>query len=174
MEYLASGGILHSLDMTTRAKVRFPGAAARRDPASAGAGTIRCSSPARRARTRVEAALKLARKVTGRRTVVAFSNGFHGMTLGVAGGHGQPVEAGGGGGAARAQRGRCRSTAACPTAATRWGNWRRASTGRRRSGRRRSFLETIQAEGGVNVAGDAWAARAGGAVPSHRRAADRR
>lgn len=30
----------------------------------------------------VEAALKLARKVTGRRSVVAFSNGFHGMTLG--------------------------------------------------------------------------------------------
>src|SRR5690349_11586302 len=30
----------------------------------------------------VEAALKLARKVTGRRRVVAFSNGFHGMSLG--------------------------------------------------------------------------------------------
>lgn len=30
----------------------------------------------------VEASLKLARKVTGRRTVVAFAHGFHGMTLG--------------------------------------------------------------------------------------------
>jgi diaminobutyrate-2-oxoglutarate transaminase len=30
----------------------------------------------------VEAALKLARKVTGRRNVIAFANGFHGMTLG--------------------------------------------------------------------------------------------
>lgn len=30
----------------------------------------------------VEAALKLARKVTGRQHVVAFTNGFHGMTLG--------------------------------------------------------------------------------------------
>jgi diaminobutyrate-2-oxoglutarate transaminase len=30
----------------------------------------------------VEAALKLARKVTGRTNVVAFTNGFHGMTLG--------------------------------------------------------------------------------------------
>src|SRR5262245_11370857 len=30
----------------------------------------------------VEAALKLARKVTGRHGVVAFTNGFHGMTLG--------------------------------------------------------------------------------------------
>ncbi|MGM0585722.1 MAG: aspartate aminotransferase family protein [Pseudomonadota bacterium] len=30
----------------------------------------------------VEAAMKLARKVTGRRTVMAFTNGFHGMTMG--------------------------------------------------------------------------------------------
>jgi diaminobutyrate-2-oxoglutarate transaminase len=30
----------------------------------------------------VEAALKLARKVTGRTTIAAFTNGFHGMTLG--------------------------------------------------------------------------------------------
>src|SRR3546814_19218129 len=30
----------------------------------------------------VEAALKLARKVTGRTNVVAFTNGFHGVTLG--------------------------------------------------------------------------------------------
>src|SRR3546814_978807 len=30
----------------------------------------------------VEAALKLARKVTGRHGIVAFTNGFHGVTLG--------------------------------------------------------------------------------------------
>src|SRR3546814_5716066 len=30
----------------------------------------------------VEAAIKLARKVTGRELVIAFTNGFHGMTLG--------------------------------------------------------------------------------------------
>ena len=30
----------------------------------------------------IEAAIKLARKVTGRQSIVAFSNGFHGMTLG--------------------------------------------------------------------------------------------
>src|SRR5690606_27267099 len=30
----------------------------------------------------VEAAIKLARKVTGRQLVIAFTNGFHGMTLG--------------------------------------------------------------------------------------------
>src|SRR3546814_10246263 len=30
----------------------------------------------------VEAALKLARKVTGRTNVISFTNGFHGVTLG--------------------------------------------------------------------------------------------
>src|SRR5690606_21124147 len=30
----------------------------------------------------VEAALKLARKVTGRQNIIAFTNGFHGVTLG--------------------------------------------------------------------------------------------
>jgi diaminobutyrate-2-oxoglutarate transaminase len=30
----------------------------------------------------VEAAMKLARKVTGRRNIIAFTNGFHGMTMG--------------------------------------------------------------------------------------------
>src|SRR5699024_785483 len=30
----------------------------------------------------VESALKLARKVTGRETVIGFTNGFHGMTIG--------------------------------------------------------------------------------------------
>jgi diaminobutyrate-2-oxoglutarate transaminase len=81
LEYLAEDGIAHGLDMATTAKrefletfeevilrprgleykVQFPG------PGGANA---------------VEAALKLARKVTGRRRVVAFTNGFHGMSLG--------------------------------------------------------------------------------------------
>lgn len=81
IEYLQSDRIVHSLDMFTTArrdflktfnevileprdldyKVVFPG------PGGTNA---------------VEAALKLARKVTGRQTVVNFTNAFHGMTLG--------------------------------------------------------------------------------------------
>ena len=80
-DYLASDGITHSLDMFTAAKrnfldtldelilrprqldyrVQFPG------PGGANA---------------VEAALKIARKVTGRTEIITFTNGFHGMTLG--------------------------------------------------------------------------------------------
>ncbi|GGR57078.1 hypothetical protein GCM10010197_24840 [Nocardioides luteus] len=81
LDYLREGRILHSLDMHTSAKrdflqtfndlileprnldykVMFPGPT----------GT-----------NSVEAALKLARKVTGRQHVLSFTNAFHGMTLG--------------------------------------------------------------------------------------------
>ncbi|MFF0487540.1 diaminobutyrate--2-oxoglutarate transaminase [Nocardia sp. NPDC003482] len=81
LDYIARDGITHGLDMSTVAKqqlletvnrvlleprgldykVQFPG------PTGANA---------------VEAALKLARKVTGRTTILNFTNAFHGMTLG--------------------------------------------------------------------------------------------
>ncbi|WTW95915.1 diaminobutyrate--2-oxoglutarate transaminase [Streptomycetaceae bacterium NBC_01309] len=81
LEYLERDGVTHSLDMSTAAKqaflegfeevvlrprgldykVQFPG--------PTGANTV-------------ESALKLARKVTGREAVVGFTNAFHGMTLG--------------------------------------------------------------------------------------------
>jgi len=81
LSYLADDGVIHSLDMHTVAKrefltvfdelilrprqldyrVQFPG------PGGANA---------------VEAALKLARKVTGRTEIITFTNSFHGMSLG--------------------------------------------------------------------------------------------
>ena len=81
IEYIEQDGVTHGLDMATAAKrafletfdevvlrprgldykLQFPG------PGGANA---------------VEAALKLARKVTNRQRVIAFTNGFHGMTLG--------------------------------------------------------------------------------------------
>jgi 4-aminobutyrate aminotransferase-like enzyme len=45
----------------------------------------------------VEAALKLARKVTGRHRVVGFTNGFHGMTLGSLAVTGNAMKRGGAG-----------------------------------------------------------------------------
>src|SRR5690625_3385321 len=81
IEYIEEDSITHSLDMATNArgeflkrfneiilkprnldyKVMFPG--------PTGTNTV-------------ESALKLARKVTGRETVISFTNGFHGMTIG--------------------------------------------------------------------------------------------
>jgi diaminobutyrate-2-oxoglutarate transaminase len=81
VDYINEHGIAHSLDLHTTAKAGFlekldrlilkprglPYVAQFTGPTGANA---------------VEAALKLARKVTGRRGVVAFTNGFHGVTLG--------------------------------------------------------------------------------------------
>ena len=81
LEYIESDGLVHGLDMATEAKraflqtfdklilkprrmnykVQFTG------PTGANA---------------VEAALKIARNVTGRSNVISFTNGFHGVTLG--------------------------------------------------------------------------------------------
>ncbi|MEU9379815.1 diaminobutyrate--2-oxoglutarate transaminase [Streptomyces sp. NPDC048279] len=81
VDYIVRDGVSHALDMSTvakrdfletfqdvvltprelRYKVAFPG------PGGANA---------------VEAALKLARRITGRQSVVSFTNSYHGMTLG--------------------------------------------------------------------------------------------
>jgi diaminobutyrate-2-oxoglutarate transaminase len=81
LAYIAGDGIAHSLDLHTEAKAVFleafetlilkPRKLDYRVMFTGPTGT-----------NAVEAALKLARKVTGRQQVVAFTNGFHGMTLG--------------------------------------------------------------------------------------------
>lgn len=81
IDYLQSGGILHSLDMSTAAKREFLLRFNERILAPRGM-RYRVQFPGPTGANAVEAALKLARKVTGRRTVVSFSNAFHGMTLG--------------------------------------------------------------------------------------------
>jgi diaminobutyrate-2-oxoglutarate transaminase len=81
LEYLISDGIVHSLDMATSAKRQL--LETFRDvilePRRL---TYKVQFPGPTGTNAVEAALKLARKVTGRQTVVSFTNGFHGMTLG--------------------------------------------------------------------------------------------
>jgi diaminobutyrate-2-oxoglutarate transaminase len=81
VKYINSDGVAHSLDLHTAAKADFldkleslilhprglPYVAQFTGPTGANC---------------VEAAIKLARKVTGRTDIVAFTNGFHGVTLG--------------------------------------------------------------------------------------------
>jgi diaminobutyrate-2-oxoglutarate transaminase len=81
LDYIGRDGITHSLDMHSESKERFllefsETILKPRDfdyvvqfPGPTGANAV-------------EAALKLARKVTGRENVIAFTNGFHGVTLG--------------------------------------------------------------------------------------------
>lgn len=81
IDYIAGSGITHSLDMMTEAKCRLLEAFDRwiLSPRSM---TYKVMFPGPTGTNSVEAALKLARKVTGRSNVVAFTNAFHGMTLG--------------------------------------------------------------------------------------------
>jgi len=81
LRYVADDGITHSLDMATGAKRRFLETFQSAVLAPRGYD-YKVMFPGPTGTNAVEAALKLARKVTGRTNVVAFSNGFHGMTLG--------------------------------------------------------------------------------------------
>jgi diaminobutyrate-2-oxoglutarate transaminase len=81
IDHLTRDGLGHALDMYSDAKARFletfeeiilnPRGMDYRVMMTGPTGT-----------NAVEAAMKLARKVTGRKNVIAFTNGFHGMTLG--------------------------------------------------------------------------------------------
>ncbi|MFC4603390.1 diaminobutyrate--2-oxoglutarate transaminase [Rhodococcus kronopolitis] len=81
LEYLDSDGITHGLDMNTVAKRRFLETFQRNILAPRGLD-YKVQFPGPTGTNAVEAALKLARKVTGRSSIVNFTGAFHGMTLG--------------------------------------------------------------------------------------------
>lgn len=81
IEYVEGEGVTHSLDMATAAREKF--LATFHDLVLEPRGMdYRVQFPGPTGTNAVEAALKLARKVTGRSRVLFFTNGFHGMTLG--------------------------------------------------------------------------------------------
>ncbi|NDV86776.1 diaminobutyrate--2-oxoglutarate transaminase [Aurantimonas aggregata] len=81
MDYIASDGIAHGLDMFTDAKQAFLETFERVVLKPRGMDyKLQFTGPT--GANAVEAAIKLARKVTGRTEIVAFTNGFHGVTLG--------------------------------------------------------------------------------------------
>lgn len=163
IEYLQSGGVIHALDMKTTAKRKFmerfekivlkPRNMSHKMQFVGPTGT-----------NAVEAAMKLARRVTARQDIVAFTRGFHGMTLGslaatanryFRGAAGVPLnhvshqpfgcekpclgcEAGCGVESLERLRGLYRDTSSGVTPPAAF------------------LLETVQAEGGVNVASKEW------------------
>ncbi len=80
-EYLSADGVVHSLDMSTVAKRGFLERFQEVILEPRGL-EYRVQFPGPTGTNSVEAALKLARKVTGRQEVISFTNAFHGMTLG--------------------------------------------------------------------------------------------
>jgi diaminobutyrate-2-oxoglutarate transaminase len=81
IDYLRRGGVVHSLDMATEAKRTFLQRFQELVLEPRGMD-YRVQFPGPTGTNAVEAALKLARKVKGRDQILGFTNAFHGMTLG--------------------------------------------------------------------------------------------
>jgi diaminobutyrate-2-oxoglutarate transaminase len=149
IDFIQSDGIPHSLDMMTTTK---------RDFIKAFTETIleprgwdyRMQFTGPTGTNAVEAALKLARRATGRKQVIAFTHGFHGMTLGAL---------------AATANAYFRNAAGVPL-----NHVERLPFGHPLDGMEEAYadassgyeppaailVEPIQAEGGVNVAEEAW------------------
>ncbi|WP_373085904.1 diaminobutyrate--2-oxoglutarate transaminase [Sneathiella sp.] len=81
IEYISEDGIAQGLDMFTDAKEQFLSSFETYILKPRGLDyRLQFTGPT--GANAVEAALKLARKVTGRTNVISFTNGFHGVTLG--------------------------------------------------------------------------------------------
>lgn len=81
VDYITGDGIAHGLDLHTNAKFAFLESFHRSilKPRSL---PYRVQFPGPTGANAVEAAIKLARKVTGRSNIIAFTNAFHGCSLG--------------------------------------------------------------------------------------------
>ncbi len=96
IDYIERDGVTHSLDLHTAAKAGFLTALTERilQPRELDY-VVQFTGPT--GTNAVEAALKLARNVTGRHNVIAFTNGFHGVTLGAVAATGNAHHRGGAG-----------------------------------------------------------------------------
>ncbi|MGV9712327.1 diaminobutyrate--2-oxoglutarate transaminase [Gordonia sp. NPDC003424] len=81
IDYIEDDGITHGLDMATVAKGRFIEEFTSTIIEPRGLD-YKIQFPGPTGTNAVESALKLARKVTGRESIISFTNAFHGMTLG--------------------------------------------------------------------------------------------
>ncbi|MEZ0366745.1 diaminobutyrate--2-oxoglutarate transaminase [Mycobacterium sp. pUA109] len=96
LEYLTADRVVHSLDMNTVAKAEF---LERFDEVILKPRGLdyKVQFPGPTGTNSVESALKLARKITGRESVISFTNAFHGMTLGSLSVTGNSMKRGGAG-----------------------------------------------------------------------------
>lgn len=159
VRYLLGDGITHTLDMYSEAKQRF--IQRFNDVVLKPRGLdYKYQFPGPTGTNAVEAALKLARKVTGRQTVVNFTNAFHGMTLGALSVTGNGFKRAGAGVPLH-------HTAAVPfegylgqdVDTLEYLEAMLIDNGSGMDVPAAVILETVQAEGGVNVASNEWLKR---------------
>jgi diaminobutyrate-2-oxoglutarate transaminase len=159
IEYLQSDGITHTLDMYSSAKRDFIERFQRVILKPRGLD-YKMQFPGPTGTNAVEAALKLARKVTAREQVVNFTNAFHGMTLGALAVTGNGFKRAGAGVPLQ-------HTSSLPFCGYMGDgldtlDYFEAMLKDNGSGLETPaavILETVQAEGGVNVASTAWLQR---------------
>lgn len=159
IEYLQNDGITHSLDMATDAKEAFlrkfqEVILAPREL------DYKVMFPGPTGTNSVESALKLARKATGRETIMSFTSGFHGMSLGSLAVTGNRMKRGGAGIPLT-------NTVAMPYDRYMGNDWDTTQYIERLLEDDSSgvslpaamILETVQGEGGINVASAPWLVR---------------
>ena len=163
VEYLSGDGVMHSLDMHTVPKRRFLETFERLVLEPRGLD-YKVMFPGPTGTNAVESALKLARKATGRDSIISFTNAFHGMTLGSLAITGNSMKRSGAGVALT-------NTVAMPfdsyvegdgvdTIALLDQYLRDAGSGVDLPAA--CILETVQAEGGINPASTIWIQRLAG------------
>ncbi len=167
VDHIAGDGLAHALDLHTDAKGDFLEAFERHilKPRSMDHKVMFTGPTGANA---VEAAMKLARKVTGRTNIIAFTNGFHGVTMGALAATGNGYHRGGAG---TTLNGVTRMpydgyfAGNCDTA-----DFLEEMLDDRSSGMDAPaaiILETVQGEGGLNVASTEWLQRVAGFAKKH-------
>ncbi|NMD56366.1 MULTISPECIES: diaminobutyrate--2-oxoglutarate transaminase [Tsukamurella] len=156
VEYISEGHITHSLDMSTVAKGEFLQTFEDKILKPRGLD-YKVQFPGPTGTNTVEAALKLARKVKGRESIINFTNAFHGMTLGALSVTGNSMKRGGAG---------IPLVHATPMPFDNYFDgvapdfqWFEAVLADSGSGLNKPagvIVETVQGEGGVNVARPEW------------------
>lgn len=159
MAYLMRDGITHTLDMFSEAKEAFIKNFHEVILQPRGL-SYKFQFPGPTGTNAVEAALKLARKVTGREQVVGFTNAFHGMTLGALSVTGNGFKRAGAG----VPLGNAASMPfdgymGADTDTLDYFESMLVDNGSGMDIPAAVILETVQAEGGVNVASVAWLRR---------------
>ncbi|MCP3392224.1 diaminobutyrate--2-oxoglutarate transaminase [Bradyrhizobium sp. CCGB12] len=156
IDYLASDAVVHGLDMATPAKLEFMETFRSIILRDRGL-EYRFQFTGPTGANAIEAALKLARKVTGRQAIISFTRGYHGMSLGAIAASGNRFY--------RSASGVSLSGATFmpydgylgPTVDT--ADYLRKALMDESSGTDRPaaiLVETVQGEGGINIASKQW------------------
>ena len=156
IDYIQRDGVTHALDMQTVAKRDFLETFQDTILSSRGLD-YKVMFPGPAGANAVEAALKLARKVTGRESIINFTNAFHGMTLGALSVTGNSMKRGGAG---------IPLVHATPMPYDNyldgkvedflWFERLLEDSGSGLNEPAAVIVETVQGEGGINVARDEW------------------